>query len=112
MAVYMEIFHTFVIQLCDEEVHGLLPAGWCHVPNDFGRHVHRIEPRLIFLSGATWRGKCTGTNQFAEWQANIRQEIDPVDPDMLVRTFLNMEHGVQACLDANFQYMVWHQILL
>jgi hypothetical protein len=41
---------------------------------------------------------------------NIRREIESVTPDVLVKTFHNMERRVQACLDANgehFQHLLW-----
>jgi hypothetical protein len=40
---------------------------------------------------------------------NFRREIETVTPDMLVKTFHNMERRVQACLDANgehFQHLL------
>jgi hypothetical protein len=40
---------------------------------------------------------------------NIRREIETVNPDMLVKTFHNMERRVQTCLDANgehFQHLL------
>jgi hypothetical protein len=37
-------------------------------------------------------------------RANIRREIETVTPDMLVKTFRNMERRVQACLDANGEH--------
>jgi hypothetical protein len=59
-----------------------------------------------YLKGRVYRNK---PRTLAELEANIRQEIDAVDPDMIARTFLNMERRVQACLDANgghFQHML------
>jgi hypothetical protein len=34
----------------------------------------------------------------------IRREIETVTPDMLVKTFHNIERRVQACLDANGEH--------
>jgi len=43
-------------------------------------------------------------------KANITEEIQAVTADVLARTFQNMAHQVQSCLDANgghFQHVLW-----
>jgi len=49
------------------------------------------------------------TNHIHTLKANITEEIQAVTAGVLARTFQNMAHWVQSCLDANgghFQHML------
>lgn len=110
----MEIFHTLVNQLDDEEV----TIGYCqqdgatshtsYVNLNFSHAFFRtlastfaeLKTAFFFSLWGYLTGRAYGNKPrtLVELQSNIRQQIDQ---DILARTFPNVEHRVQACLDAN-----------
>jgi len=127
----MEIFNTFVNQVDDEE----LSIGYFQqdVVTSHTSHASMAEiqsffsdrvtskglwplrsPNLMppdyflwgYLKGRVYQNKPRNIDAL---KANITEEIQAVTADVLARTFQNMAHRVQSCLDANgghFQHML------
>ena len=130
-AAYMEIFNTFVNQLDDEE----LSVGYFQQDGttSYTSHASMAEIQSFFgdriiLKGfwplrlpdllppyyLLWRYLKGRVNQnkprtIDALKANFTKEIQAVTAEVLARTFQNMAHWVQSCLDANggnFQHML------
>ena len=131
-AVYMEIFNTFVNQLDDEELSsgyfqqdGMTShtshASMAKIQSFFGNCVISKglrpprSPDLTPPDSFLWGYLKGRVYQNKPWtidtlKANITEEIQAVTADVLARTFQNMAHWVQSCLEANgghFQHMLW-----
>ena len=130
-AAYMEILNTFVNQLDDEELSiGYFQqdratshtshANMAEIQSFFSDHVISkglwppCSPDLTppdyflwgYLIGRVYQNQPRTTDAL---KANITKEIQAVTADVLARTFQNMAHQVQSCLDANgghFQQML------
>ena len=132
-AAHMEIFQHFCKSIgCWEILNWIFPAGWSDIPHFTRQHgwnsVLFRRPRhfegtlatvlmgsdatLLFLMGLSERESLPKqtTNHIHTLKANITEEIQAVTAGVLARTFQNMAHWVQSCLDANgghFQHMLW-----
>jgi len=119
----VEIFRTFANQLDDEE----LSIGYFQQDGATSHtsHVSMTEIRFLFGDPVTSKGLCPKRSpdltppDYFLWgclkgrvyrnkpratdalKANITEEIQAVTADVLPRTFQNMAHRVQSCLDAN-----------
>ena len=127
-AAYMEILNTFVNQLDNDE----LSIGYFQQD---GATSHTSMPEIqsffgnCFISKGLWppcppnltppdnslwgylkdRFYQNKPQTIDAFKANITDEIQAVTVDILARTFQNMAHWVQFCLDANgghFQHML------
>jgi len=126
-AAYMEIFNTFVNQLDGEE----LSIGYFQQdgPTSHTSHASMAEIQSFFsdrvISKGFWppRSPDLTPADYFLWgylkervyqnkprttdalKANITEEIQAVTAGVLARTFQNMAHRVQSCLDANGGYV-------
>jgi hypothetical protein len=128
--VYVNIFDTFVSQLDDELQHGFFQqdGATCHTSNDSIAEIESFfEDRIIseglwpprspdltppdFFVWGILKGRVYGNRQrtLQDLQNNIEGEIQVITLETLHRTFRNMEHRVQACLEAqggHFQHLL------
>ena len=123
-ASYMEIFNTFVNQLDDEE----LSIGYFQQDGATSHtsHTSMAEIQSFFgdriISKGLWppRSPDLTLPDYFLWgylkprtigalKASITEEIQAVTANVLARTYQNMAHRVQSCLDANgghFQHVM------